>query len=156
MLKANNQLKPSYSVTFSTLPPVLNLKNVPGLAKHFRRNLANLFTVPFLPHLQGRLTQEPLATHRNHVAWDEASMHRHRTSCFGRDLHLQKQGLFHSRLGKANTQRMGFRPKKRSKVASLDMTWLSKFRTFPEMRPNSTIRLRASPPTMVGAGTASL
>lgn len=120
MLKAgkNNRLKPSYSVTFSTLPPVLNLKNVPGLASILEGISQTCLLYPSTPFTRPS-NSEPLATHRNHASEMRQACIGTGHLALGGDLHLQKQGLFHSRLGKANTQRMGFRPKKREQSGFL-------------------------------------
>lgn len=91
--------------------------------QHFRRNLANLFTeIPSTPFTRPS-NSEPLATHRNHASEMRQACIGTGHLALGGDLHLQKQGLFHSRLGKADTQRMGFRPKKREQSGFLG-PWL--------------------------------
>lgn len=152
MLKAskNNQLKPSYSVTFSTLSPVLNLKNVPGLAS-ILGVIPQACLLHLLPRLPGRLTQNRGLPLQRRV-WDDASVHTHRTSCFGRGSASPEAGAFPLETGESKYTENGFKTKEKGAKwlpwtslgrLSLGLSWKGDLTPLSDSRAS---------PTMVGAG----
>lgn len=152
MLKAskNNQLKPISSVTFSTLSAALNLKNVPGLASILGVISQTCFLYPSTPRTRPSHS-EPPASRRRDASEMRQTCKSQNTSLWAGICVSRGRGVSTRDWGKRIHREWASDQRKGSKVASLDMAQLSKFRTFLEMRPNSTVRLQSCP-TAVRAG----